>query len=342
MLLLGEPGSGKTEVLARRFVRLAEAGAHPEEALLLASTRATAERLRQRVEALLDVPYEELWIGTWESIGERLLRDHAEAAGLDPFFDVVGRAERLAMLLDRIDELPLRQHEIRGNPAGLLARLLERIDETKGSAQPPDPELAELVAAHDRILAAACSLDSSDVFLTLDRVLSDRSELREAIAGRFPELMVDELEETTRAQRAILATLAAEPGGRAYATEEESTVAWFEATHPDGETVALEDQFRRPALRFWRCANERAQAQAVAREVEHLLADRGPAGSDLRADRRPGGARRPGRRGDGGARHPASTSRGRRRSSSGPRCATRSPGCACSPTPPTPPPRRGR
>ena len=84
--------------------------------------------------------------------------------------------------------------------------------------------------------------------------------------------MVDELEETAPAQRAILATLASEDGGRAYAAEEGSTTAWFEATHPDGEALVLEDQFRRPELRFWRCANERAQAQAVAREVEHLLA----------------------------------------------------------------------
>ena len=272
LLLLGEAGSGKTEALARRFVGLVEAGAQPEEALLLASTRATAERLRQRVEALLARPYEELWVGTWEAIGERLLREHSEAAGLDPFFDVVGRAERLAMLLDRIDELPLRRHEIRGNPAGLLARLLERIDETKGSSEPPAPELAELIVAHDRILAAAGSLDRGDVFLTLNRVLSERAEVTSAVAGRFAEVMVDELEETAPAQRAILATLAAEEGGRVYAAEEGGTTAWFEAVHPGGEALVLEEQFRRPALRFWRCANERAEAQAVAREIEHLLA----------------------------------------------------------------------
>ena len=80
----------------------------PERVLVLTSTRATAQRLRRRVESLLDGPYEELWIGTWEAIAERLLREHSEAAGLDPFFDVVGRAERLAMLLDRFDELPMR------------------------------------------------------------------------------------------------------------------------------------------------------------------------------------------------------------------------------------------
>ena len=63
-----------------------------------------ARRLREHCEALLDRPYEELWVGCWDEIGERLLREHAEAAGLDPFFDVLGRAERLAVLLDRFDK----------------------------------------------------------------------------------------------------------------------------------------------------------------------------------------------------------------------------------------------
>src|SRR5262245_49354575 len=173
----GPAGSGRREVLARRGARLAADGLGPERVLVLASTRATAERLRRQVEALLEGPYEELWIGTWEAIAERLLRLHSEAAGLDPFFEVVGRAERLAMLLDRFDELPMRTQEIRGNPAGVLARLLERIDVLKAGSEPADPELARLCAAHDKILADACSIDTGDLFLILDRVLDERPEV---------------------------------------------------------------------------------------------------------------------------------------------------------------------
>src|SRR5262245_56563203 len=137
LLVLGAAGTGKTELLARRLARLAAAGTAPEQVLLLGSTRATAQRLRERAEALLAGPFEELWIGSWDAIGERLLREHADAAGLDPFFDVLGPAERLAMLLDRLDQLPLRRHEIRGNPAGLLARLLARIDALKAASTGP-------------------------------------------------------------------------------------------------------------------------------------------------------------------------------------------------------------
>src|SRR6201996_9437414 len=131
LLVLGAAGTGKSELLAQRLADLAAAGTAPERGLVRGAGRAPARRLRDRCEALLDGPYEELWVGCWDEIGERLLREHAEAAGLDPFFDVLGAAARLAVLLDRFDSLPLRRHEIRGNPAGLLARLLARIDRLK-------------------------------------------------------------------------------------------------------------------------------------------------------------------------------------------------------------------
>ena len=278
LLLLGAAGTGKTEALARRLASLAAEGVAPDRVLVLASSRAGTRSLRCRAEAALEPPYEELWIGSWDELCERLLREHSTAAGLDPFFDVVGPAERLAMLLDRLDELPLRAHEIRGNPAGLLARLLERIDALKAGAGPADEEMRELAAAHDRILAAAGSLDRGDVFLTLNKLLAERPDVRAEIASRFAHLMVDELEDTVPAQRAILASLAADQPNHVYALEDESEVAaWYRSAHTEGDAIVLERRFREPPVRFWRCANERAQAQAIAREAEHLIATGTPA-----------------------------------------------------------------
>jgi DNA helicase-2/ATP-dependent DNA helicase PcrA len=219
LLLLGAPGTGKTETLARRFARLADDGVAPEGILVFASNRPTAQRLQQRVEVLLTGFYEELWIDTWGTLAERLLREHSTAAGLDPFFDVLGPAERLAMLLDRLDDLPLRNQEIRGNPAGLLARLLAQVDELKAGSDPPEPELAEFCAAHDRILSESGNLDRSDVFLTLNKLLHERADVSAEIATRFAFLMVDEYEDTTAAQRAILAKLATENPNHLYAED---------------------------------------------------------------------------------------------------------------------------
>jgi DNA helicase-2/ATP-dependent DNA helicase PcrA len=295
LLVVGAPGTGKTELLARRLAHLVADGTRPESVLTIASRPATAARLRERCEALLQGSFEELWIGGWDAVGERLLREYSDEAGLDPFFDVLGRAERLAMLRDRLDELPLRRHEIRGNPAGLLARLLARIDRLKAErvgpttlseraeeeqpgdeagreAQRRELEFAELYAAHDRIVAASGSLDRGDVFLALDCLLVERPDVRRQIAERFPQLMVDELEETTPAQRAVFESLAVDNPNQVFALEAGAPEEWFARVHPEGEKVLLEERFRDPQLSFWRCGNERAQAQAVARAVEHLVA----------------------------------------------------------------------
>jgi DNA helicase-2/ATP-dependent DNA helicase PcrA len=295
LLIVGAPGTGKTELLAHRLSRLVADGARPESVLMIASRRATAARLRERCEALLQGSFEELWIGSWDAIGERLLREYSEEAGLDPFFDVLGRAERLAMLLDRLDQLPLRRHEIRGNPAGLLARLLARIDRLKADrvgpttlseraretqaedeagqeAQRRELEFADLYTTHDRIIAESGSLDRGDVFLALDCLLVERPDVRRRIAERFGQLMVDELEEATAAQLAVLESLGADNPNQVFVLESGEPEEWFTTAHPEGERILLEQRFRDPQLGFWRCSNERAQAQATARAVEHLVA----------------------------------------------------------------------
>ena len=295
LLLVGEAGTGKTEVLARRFQSLVAEGIAPERILLLTATPATARRLRARVEQLLDRPLEELWIGTWEQLGERLLREHATAAGLDPFFGVLGRAERLALLLDRIEELPLRHQQIRGNPAGLLARLIEQIDALKAGAEPADPELVELAAAHDRILAAACSLDRNDVHLTLARLLDERPDVRTQLAHRFEQLMVDEYEDTTRPQQALLQLLQAENPNHLYV--EDAAPAGRAADHRPEPRLPRPP---RPPLEVRQRARPGPGRRPRGRAPDRPR--RRP-----RRDLRPGrgaGARGRGRRGDGGARRP--------------------------------------
>ncbi len=280
MLVVGTAGSGKTEALARRLSRLAESGTPPERVLVLTRSRAGATRLRGRAAALIDVPYEELMVATHEAVAERLLREHALEAGLDPFFATVRAADRLAMLLDRIDELSLRRHEIRGNPAGLLARMLRRVDALKSESVTPamlrdwaesaergaespaareraarEREFADFYASHDRVLRECGSLDAADLVVELRRLLSERADVRASVAARFPFLMVDELEDAGAAHRALVESLAAEHRNVVCASDPDQAIrppaiavrdpaAWFMHLHPDAERVTLAPSFR--------------------------------------------------------------------------------------------------
>ncbi len=338
LLALGPAGSGRTELVVRRFVALVEEGTAVERIAVLTQSAANQAELRRRLTDRLDGSFEELWVETWPGFAERILRDYALEAGIDPFFETASPADRLALMLDRLDELPLRRHEIRGNPAGLLARLLERIDVLKaegigpaelrdraraaerGAAGRSDREVAlrevefsDLFDRHDAIMLEAGVLDESELILELGRLLTRHPDISDVLGERFTWLLVDELEDAGGPRVAALPLLA--PHGRVLATCDpaqglkahraygEAAAAGFRREFPDADVIELEgsrrsagalavaattaaalapEAYERPApaegdageagaVRFWRCANERAQAQAVAREIEQLL-----------------------------------------------------------------------
>ena len=330
VIIRGRAGTGRSEALARRLVALAHRIEAADRMLVITRSPAARAHLRRRADALLPVDRSEPWVHTYEEAAERLLREHAGEAGLDPFFATVGPADRLAMLLDRVEDLPLRRHEIRGNPAGLLARLVRRIDALKAEAVSParlrdraveaehvagsaaererarrEIEFADLYSRHDRILGDAGNLDHGDVVLELTRLLRDRADVAAEISDRFSHLLVDELEDAGVAHRRLIDALAApglesiacacdpEQAVRRFRGAGEAALEAFRKAHPEAVEIELIEPVRfggriaaaalggdgsaaheevAGEVRFWRCAGERAQAQAAAREIEHLLA----------------------------------------------------------------------
>ncbi len=329
LLVLGAAGSGRTEALAHRVAARVAAG---EGVLGLTCSHAGAARMTRRAEETIPGGFEEIVALPHRAAAVRLLGEHAEQAGIDPFLEQLGAAERLALLLDRHDELPLRRHEIRGNPAGLLARLVERIDSLKaagvtaerfrawaeqrveGASDPAaadtaerEREFARLYEVHDTILREAGAIDGGEAVLELGRLLAERPGLAGAISRRFPHLVVDELEDACPAELELIARLADQADSVVLSSDDAGAGArcgagsrWARETFEGLAEVTLEgprrhgvdladaahaviastgrggDAPRRggeteTSVEFWRCAGERAQAQAVAREIESIL-----------------------------------------------------------------------
>ena len=233
-LVIGGAGTGKSEALARRFTWLAAQGEHPDALLALSPSSAGAARLRTRIEDLLEPPWEELHITTLPDFCCRLLRDEAHEAGLDPFFSRVSRAERLALLLERIDDLTLRTHEIRGNPVPLLVGFLERIDVLKSEMIAADDyvayarelaeatgdaddaaranaaregEFARFYADHDRLLRESGGLDTGDLVLRAFLLLHERPDVRLRASERFTHVVVDDFQDVNFAEGLVLRLL---------------------------------------------------------------------------------------------------------------------------------------
>src|SRR5262249_36257127 len=132
LMVLGVAGSGKSTVLARRHAWLAcDGGVGAEHVLALTHSALAVDDLRAGVEQQLDGGFPELHGHSVHGFCAKLLRDEADEAGIDPFAVTLTSADRLALLLERVDELTLRLHDFRGNPAAMLAGVLARIDRLK-------------------------------------------------------------------------------------------------------------------------------------------------------------------------------------------------------------------
>ncbi|MGZ4200958.1 MAG: ATP-dependent helicase, partial [Thermoleophilaceae bacterium] len=234
LLVVAGAGTGKTRVITRRFAWLVEQGVPAEGILALTFSSAAAAEMRERLDVLIHAPWDELWVATFHSFCTRLLQEEALEAGLDPFVSPVTPADRLALMLDRIEDLTLRRHEIRGNPAPLLASFIVRIDRLKdemvGAAEyerwarrledqaragddaeraraERELEFAQVYADHDRLLAEHGALDFGDLILHAFRLLHEKPHIRARVAERFRHVLVDEFQDTNFAQGALLRLL---------------------------------------------------------------------------------------------------------------------------------------
>src|SRR5919108_148821 len=220
LVVVAGAGTGKTQTVVRRLAWLVDQGLPAERILALTFSAPAAADLRERLEALLESPYEELHVETFRSFCLGLLQDESLEAGVDPFLSPVTPADRLALLLERIDDLSLRAHEIRGNPAPLLASFVSRIDRLKSemvsaadyrsyaesiagdgasdatrARAARELEFARLYADHDRLLAERGALDFGDLVLRAFQLLHENPDVRERVGGRFKHVLVDEYQE---------------------------------------------------------------------------------------------------------------------------------------------------
>ncbi len=329
LLVVGGAGTGKSCVIAARFLALVAEGSAPERVLVLTPTAATAEALRAKLEQRLERGYEELCVETPLELAARLL----DAAGWEnaALSSVLGAGDRLAMLLGRIDELPLRHHDFGGSATALLSGFVRRIDRLKaelvtaedyahwagalaegedgalldapdgGASAALEQEFAEVYRAHDRMLGAAGARDAGDLVREALRMVHERP----GTARRFEHVLIDDAHDLDLAAASLAGAMAV--GGLTATGDPRAALRRFRGAGAarlrdlaggDTHTVSLDRGLRCPErvaraasvvaaspqpaespsggeVGFWRCANDRAQAQSVAADVERLISREG-------------------------------------------------------------------
>jgi DNA helicase-2/ATP-dependent DNA helicase PcrA len=259
VLILAGAGSGKTRVITHRIAHLIlEKGVPSEAVLAVTFTNKAAGEMKARTEALLAGSSLKSWISTFHSLCVRLLRRESAAAGLSPDFVIYDDDDQLAVVRDALKALDLS--EKLHPPRRLLSRIsarknagrdLEEGDEDSVAGQ----VLARVAERYQETLRQAQAVDFDDLLLRAVDLLAGHEDVREAYRRRFRYVMVDEYQDTNRAQYELIRHLVGPQGNvTVVGDEDQSIYSWrgadiqnildFEHDFPGAQVLRLEQNYR--------------------------------------------------------------------------------------------------
>ncbi len=203
-LILAGAGSGKTRVLTTRMAWLVKGGrVTPSGVLAVTFTNKAAREMLTRVGAMMTVNPQGMWVGTFHGLCNRMLRAHAQEAGLPRTFQILDSQDQLAAIKRllkgmNVDEerFPPRevQYFINGQKEeGVRGRDVTLSDENTR-------RLAELYSAYDEQCQREGVVDFSELLLRSYELLARNEILREHYARRFRHILIDEFQDTNRLQ----------------------------------------------------------------------------------------------------------------------------------------------
>ncbi|MDP2947128.1 MAG: UvrD-helicase domain-containing protein, partial [Nanoarchaeota archaeon] len=142
LLIVAGAGTGKTTVITQRIVYLIEKGeAKPEEILAVTFTEKAAAEMEERVDKLLPYGYVDLWISTFHSFCERILRDYALDIGLSADFKVLDNTAGWLLVYKNLDRFNLDYYKPLGNPTKFIQSLMSHLSHCKDQAIYPEDYL---------------------------------------------------------------------------------------------------------------------------------------------------------------------------------------------------------
>lgn len=272
LLVLAGAGSGKTRVLTYRIAHLVEdLGVKPWNILAVTFTNKAAREMRERLEGLMGPgSLRGMWIYTFHSMCVRILRAHANLLGYTDDFTIYDSEDSKRLIKEIMSDYGHSNRSYSEN--ALRSRISSCKNELVGpnefqprAGDPYDKIMAEVFKAYQQRLKRANAMDFDDLLLNTYVLLRDFPEVRKEYAERFHYILVDEYQDTNKAQYEITKMLASCHGNlMVVGDDDQSIYSWrgadirnildFENDWPETKTVKLEENYRSTAT-ILECAN---------------------------------------------------------------------------------------
>ena len=219
-LVIAGAGAGKTRTLTYRVAWLIEHGTPPDRILLLTFTNKAAKEMMRRVSDLLGNDVSNLWGGTFHSVGNRILRRHAEVLGWRPDFTILDREDARDLLQACVDESGIDVKETRFPKPDVLGDIFsmalntgrsiaETLAQDYDHFTPLANKIEDIAARYRARKQSTNGMDFDDLLTQWLRVLKEFPDLRDFYQRRFQFILVDEYQDTNSLQGELIDRLAA-------------------------------------------------------------------------------------------------------------------------------------
>jgi DNA helicase-2/ATP-dependent DNA helicase PcrA len=269
LLILAGPGSGKTRVVTQRIAYLLGQGVPASQVLALTFTNKAAAEMRARVEQL--VAGHSIWLSTFHRFGARILRTYSDYIGLSPNFTIYDSSDakqtlRRVIEAEKIKIMHYTPERIAAAISSAKNRLVTPAEYQPRPGRPLSQIVGEVYPLYQKRLLASSAVDFDDLLLHVAQLLYKHPEIRADLDDRYRYILVDEYQDTNRAQYVILRAMSRDhPNLAVTGDPDQSIYRWrgadiknileFEADYPAVHVVRLEQNYR-STKRILRVADE--------------------------------------------------------------------------------------
>lgn len=261
VLVIAAPGSGKTTVLTRRLAYLLQNGVRPEQILAVTFTKKASTEMTQRLAKQIgskDIA-SRMTVATFNSLGLKLLEGNYRRLGYTvdkPHLLLEGTQRALFdVLLREQDAMDIKYEELGAYISLAKATLTEPNRVNRLSADPNEARMADLYKAYQLRMMQQNLIDFDDqIRLSVDLLLT-QDDVRREIQARYTHVLVDEYQDTNRAQYTLLRQLAA-PHDNLFAVGDDAqgiygfraadidNILSFSRDYPQAKEIYLETNYR--------------------------------------------------------------------------------------------------
>ncbi len=265
-LVIAGAGSGKTRTLTHRVAYLIDHGVDPGGILLLTFTNKAAREMLERVQQLIPSDISALWSGTFHSVGNRILRRHADELGFTRSFSIMDRDDQKSLLKEVIKDCNIDIGGRRFPKADLLASIFSLVENTDESLneivesryshlEEWMDDIARVSKGYRKRKRETNSMDFDDLLVLTLKLLQEHQDLRQLYQKKFRHVLVDEYQDTNKVQCDLIDLLVGESQYLMVVGDDaQSIYSWrgadmsnilsFHNKYPDAEVFKIETNYR--------------------------------------------------------------------------------------------------